>query len=72
MPKDNAKIEIQIAKEIDSLSHQSKPNISKTAREFNVPYNRLRNHWAGGQSLFMEAVSADGFVCPPLIILSGK
>jgi hypothetical protein len=54
MPKDNAKIEIQVAKAIDSLSQQSKPNIAKTAREFNVPEGRLRYRWNGGKSLFQR------------------
>jgi hypothetical protein len=36
MPKTNREIEIEIEKAIKSLSNQSKPNITKTAREFAV------------------------------------
>jgi DNA-binding transcriptional MerR regulator len=54
MPKDNAGIEIRIAKAMASLSEQSKPNIAKTAREFAVPLNRLRHRWNGGKSLFQR------------------
>ncbi|KAJ5276460.1 uncharacterized protein N7525_000734 [Penicillium rubens] len=54
MPKTNKEIEIQIEKAIDSLSDQSKPNISKTAREFAVPESRLRRRWKGGKSLFQR------------------
>jgi hypothetical protein len=54
MPKDNAKIEKQVAKAMDPLSQQSKPNIAKTAREFNVPEGRLRYRWNGGKSLFQR------------------
>ncbi|KAJ5530418.1 hypothetical protein N7527_003811 [Penicillium freii] len=34
MPKANKQIEIQLEKALDSLANQSKPNITKTAREF--------------------------------------
>ncbi|KAJ5515345.1 hypothetical protein N7527_006905 [Penicillium freii] len=42
MPKCNKFIETQLEKALDHLSEQSKPNISKTAREFAVPEGRLR------------------------------
>ncbi|KAJ5773060.1 transcriptional regulator family: Centromere protein B DNA-binding region [Penicillium paradoxum] len=54
MPNTNAEIEAQISKAIASLSDQSKPNISKTAREFAVPESRLRRRWKGGKSLFQR------------------
>jgi hypothetical protein len=54
MPKDNAKIKIQVAEAMNSLSQQSKPNTAKTAREFNVSEGRLRYRWNGGKSLFQR------------------
>lgn len=54
MPKTNKQIEIQLEKALDSLSEQSKPNITKTAREFAVPMHRLRRRWKGGKSLFQR------------------
>ncbi|KAJ5508326.1 hypothetical protein N7527_010469 [Penicillium freii] len=54
MPKCNTFIETQLEKALDHLSEQSKPNISKTAREFAVPEGRLRRRWKGGKSLFQR------------------
>ena len=54
MPKANAEIEVQITKALASLSEQSKPNLSKTAREFSVPSSRLSRRWKGGKSLFQR------------------
>ncbi|KAJ5944559.1 hypothetical protein N7516_004727 [Penicillium verrucosum] len=54
MPKTNKEIEQQIQLAMDHLSEQSKPNISKTAREFAVPGSRLRRRWLGGKSLFQR------------------
>ncbi|KAJ5521536.1 hypothetical protein N7527_005651 [Penicillium freii] len=42
MPKANKQIEIQLEKALDSLANQSKPNITKTTREFAVPIYQLR------------------------------
>lgn len=54
MPKINKNIEDQLLQALDSLSEQTKPNISKTAREFGVPDGRLRRRWKGGKSLFQR------------------
>ncbi|KAJ9479276.1 hypothetical protein VN97_g13176, partial [Penicillium thymicola] len=50
----NQEIEQQIQLAMEHLSEQSKPNISKTAREFAVPMHRLRRRWQGGKSLFQR------------------
>ncbi|KGO73152.1 hypothetical protein PITC_003390 [Penicillium italicum] len=42
MPKTNKDIEKQLQLALDSLSEQTKPNITKTTREFAVPMHRLR------------------------------
>ncbi|KAJ5210240.1 hypothetical protein N7472_000379 [Penicillium cf. griseofulvum] len=42
MPKANEQIEIQIEQALNSLSEQSKPNITKTTREFAVSEGRLQ------------------------------
>ncbi|EKV14739.1 Transposon, putative [Penicillium digitatum Pd1] len=55
MPKTNKDIEKQLQLALDSLSEQTKPNITKTAREFAVPMHRLRRRWKGGKSLFQRA-----------------
>ncbi|KAJ5927264.1 hypothetical protein N7516_009037 [Penicillium verrucosum] len=41
----NQEIEKQIQLAMEHLSEQSKPNISKTTREFAVPMHRLRRRW---------------------------
>ncbi|KAJ5605075.1 hypothetical protein N7510_010229, partial [Penicillium lagena] len=37
-----------------ALSNQEKPNISKTARDYHVPYQRLRYRWQGRPSLLQR------------------
>lgn len=54
MPKTNKDIEEQLQLALDSLSEQTKPNISKTAQEFAVPMHQLRRRWQGGKSLFQR------------------
>lgn len=56
MPKCNKSIAIRFGKALDHLSQQSKPNISKTAREFAVPEGRLRRRWKGGKSLIQRQI----------------
>ncbi|KAI9039381.1 DNA-binding domain-containing protein [Aspergillus affinis] len=43
-------IESRISRALEALSHQEKPNISKTARLFDVPRLRLRNRFLGRDS----------------------
>jgi hypothetical protein len=52
MPHTNKEIEELIEKALEKLHHQSRPNISKVAREFDVPYQRLRSRYQGKKSLF--------------------
>ena len=54
MPEDNATIENRIQDALDALSNQEKPNISKTARDYHVPYQRLRYRWQGRPSLLQR------------------
>lgn len=57
MFKTNINIEYQHLKALDSLSEQTKPNISKAAREFGVLDSRLRRRWKGGKSLFQRPLN---------------
>ncbi|KAJ5543815.1 hypothetical protein N7513_003398 [Penicillium frequentans] len=43
----NLEIEKRIEKAIEDLHSQSRTNIAKTARDFNVPYQRLKARWNG-------------------------
>ncbi|KAJ5102873.1 hypothetical protein N7532_003402 [Penicillium argentinense] len=52
MPHTNKEIEELIEKALEKLHTQSRPNISKVAREFDVPYQRLRSRYQGKKSLF--------------------
>ncbi|KAJ5112092.1 hypothetical protein N7532_000137 [Penicillium argentinense] len=52
MPRTNKEIEELIEKALEKLHTQSRPNISKVAREFDVPYQRLRSRYRGKKSLF--------------------
>lgn len=45
MPNDYYEIEDQIERALRVLRRQEKPNISKTAREFKVPMQRLRRRF---------------------------
>jgi hypothetical protein len=48
----NSEIEARIEKSIDNLHTQSRTNIAKTARDFDVPYQRLKARWNGRKSKF--------------------
>jgi hypothetical protein len=50
MPDDYYDIEDRIEQALRILWRQEKPNISKTAREFDVPMQRLRRCWLGTPS----------------------
>ncbi|KAJ5095169.1 hypothetical protein N7532_007460 [Penicillium argentinense] len=52
MPHTNKEIEELIEKALEKLHTQSRPNISKVARELDVPYQRLRSPYRGKKSLF--------------------
>ncbi|KAJ5085621.1 hypothetical protein N7532_010392 [Penicillium argentinense] len=52
MPRTNREIEELIEKALEKLHTQSRLNISKVAREFDVPYQRLRSPYRGKKSLF--------------------
>jgi hypothetical protein len=63
---------------MDYLSQQSKPNLVKTAREFNVPEGRLRDRWKRVKSLFQRQPNGRSLGCgkprqiTPLPSLAGK
>lgn len=48
----NLEIEKRIEKAIEDLHAQSRTNIAERAREFNVPYQRLKARWNGRKSKF--------------------
>lgn len=50
MPDTYYDIEQRISEAIKSLTSQTKPNVTKTAREYHVPSSRLRNRWNGRRS----------------------
>jgi hypothetical protein len=50
MPDDYYDIEDRIEQALRILRRQEKPNISKTAREFDIPMQRLRRRWLGTPS----------------------
>jgi hypothetical protein len=51
MPKSTKSVEDQIQNALGAISNQEKPNIASVAREFGVPYQRLRARWKGRPSL---------------------
>jgi hypothetical protein len=52
MSPTNQEIEERIINAIHALSDQSRPNIAAAAREFDVPYQRLKARFKGRKSLF--------------------
>jgi hypothetical protein len=50
MPKSYKEIELKIENAIVAMSRKENPNIQKFAREFGVPYSRLRNRHKGRAS----------------------
>ncbi|KAJ5543880.1 hypothetical protein N7494_005159 [Penicillium frequentans] len=52
MPANNKQTEASIEHAIEKLQQQENPNLSAIAREFGVPYSRLRARWKGRKSLF--------------------
>jgi hypothetical protein len=55
MPDDYYDIEDRIEQALRILRRQEIPNISKTAREFDVPMQRLRRRWLGTPSRYDRA-----------------
>lgn len=51
MSKFNAEIEARITEAIRTISREKRPNLSKLAREFAVPYSKLRHRVKGRKSL---------------------
>ena len=61
MSANNKKIETSIGHAIEKLQQQENPNLSAIAREFNVPYTRLRARWKGRKSLFARPSHSQRF-----------
>jgi hypothetical protein len=50
MPDTYRDLKERILKAVEDLQHQDKPNIASTARDFDVPEQRLRKRYQGQAS----------------------
>ena len=50
MPDTYRDVEERILEAVEDLEHQDKPNIASTARDFDVPEQRLRKRYQGRAS----------------------
>jgi hypothetical protein len=50
MPESYSSIESRISSAINALENEEKPNLAKIARDYRVPYHRLRARYKGRQS----------------------